>query len=163
MPYRVRPIRWDLMVNPMMAGLQAEARAGENLGRSLFAGLASVGDGITRDRVEKESRRRFDAQQGLAQRRFDEQSALAKQGLQLRAADMLLEQEARMEKLREAQARETALADGLGLAVESAVQEAATTGTVGEETKQALTQISSILGGPGRSQEVLDLRAGKPP
>lgn len=71
MPYRVRPIRWELLVNPSMAGLREEAQANENLARYVAGAGEDIGRGIVRKRQEGESRRRHDEEMRLRAERHN--------------------------------------------------------------------------------------------
>ena len=74
-PYKVRRINWALLVNPSMQGLRTEAEADARKFANIGGGLSSIGAGIVRNRQERESKRRFDAQQSLRQAAFDERKA----------------------------------------------------------------------------------------
>jgi len=71
MPYRVRPIRWDLLTGPVSQGLRTEARANEGLAQNILGGLVGVGQGIRQKKVDAESKRRSDRDFGLRKKAFD--------------------------------------------------------------------------------------------
>lgn len=149
MVYRSRPIDWNLMLNPVSAGLAITARSNENLGRAIYGAGEEIGRGIVRDRLEKESTRRFEIEN---QRHIDD--------LALRR-DIF--QEAKDERLRQRQAQETALLDVVTGASDKATQEAAVLGQVNPATSQVLTQASDALGGPQATAQRLEARQGMSP
>jgi hypothetical protein len=136
MPYRARKIDWSLMIGPRMAGIEAESRASENLSRAIFQGLSSIGEGAARKRQEAESRRRFDAQMGMAA--SDDARADAKLGLEF------AEYEQRQE---ERQANDAALLDELGMATDAVNGSAATTGQPDPQAASRLNDVTGALGG----------------
>jgi hypothetical protein len=152
MPYKVRPLDWRLMLDPTMAGIQSEVAAGARLGGLIAGGGADIGAGITRGRQERESRRRFSAEQSQQQQRMDRSH-----GLDLRR--QALDEREFMERQRERQSNETAMLDGVTHAVSQVEQEMASRGQVKPETGQALTQFTDALGGPEAVQERLAKRA----
>ena len=137
---RVRPIRWELLLDPSMRGLETEARSSENLSRSIMGGLTDIGQGIARGRQEKESRRRFERVQG----REDAEFSLRKEEL--------------LEKKRDRQAYETDWLDSMDLALEAAGVEVETTGTVSPQTTQVVTDLTDALGGPEATKAKVEAR-----
>ena len=71
MVYRVRPIRWDLLVNPVTEGLRTEAAADARKFANLGSGIESVGQNIRQKKVDAENKRRSDRDFGLRQQAFD--------------------------------------------------------------------------------------------
>jgi len=84
MPYRARPIRWDLLVQPTMQGLAIEAQADANMNQSILAGLLGVGRGIQQGAANKENKRRYEQDTAESNRRFGLQDQRAQAGLDLR-------------------------------------------------------------------------------
>ena len=79
MPYRGRPIRWDLLLRPTMQGLATEAQADARMNQNVMGGLLSIGDSIKTGRQAKESKRRYekdyDLREGHLQLRKDQVEA----------------------------------------------------------------------------------------
>jgi len=68
MPFRPRPIRWDLLVNPSMQALDIRARADSRMNQNILSGLLNLGQGIRQGAVTKENTRRFNLTNARADR-----------------------------------------------------------------------------------------------
>lgn len=147
MPYRVRPIRWDLLINPAMRGVEIEAQASRDLSRSVLGGLVDVGDNIVRARQEKESSRRFDAEQSRLQDALD-----------LRKSEFAYAVGQDQQRQAERYANDQALLDGLEQAVDLI-----DTGQAPPGANEALLDLTQAVGGPAQAQQKLDLRAQTAP
>ena len=147
MPYRARPIRWELLLNPSMRGIDIRARASENLAGMILGGAQQVGAGIVRGRQEKESRRRY--QQDFALR-----SEMQRGSLALRQAELQDQQARQLRADEEEQARATALSSLL-MGTTDAVSEA---GALGVEIPPDLAaqhrKTIDAVGGPQRAQAI---------
>lgn len=140
MPYRVRPINWDLLVSPKMRGIEIEAQGAAQTARNIQSGFEGLGAGLDLRRQEAESKRRFDVQNARA----DEELGLSRARFGM---DLLEYQERQLDR----QAAEEDALEDLGIVSEQAVQEAATQGQVNPVTAQSLWDLANNLGGPNRA------------
>lgn len=148
MPYRSRRIDWRLYTEPASRGIAEEARASENLSRSILSGLMNVGQGIASGRREAESRRRYDREADRADR-----------AMTLRENEYGLRQAQHLEDIRDRQAYDTEMLDALGLGVEAVQAEAAQGGAASPESAEVVRRATDALGGPGAAQARLERRA----
>lgn len=134
MPYRARPINWNFLLEPTMAGLQTEAAANRQLGANIVEAGRDVGQGLKNKRTEAESNRRFDAEQGLRERESDRQDA--ELGIKLKQAQ-------------EDQAYTSEAGDRFAKLSEVMNMEVSTLGQPRPETLDAAKQIDDMLKSKG--------------
>lgn len=150
MAYRVRPLNWNLLLQPTMEGLNTEAQASSKLGSMIAGAGGEIGAGFTRKRQEAESKRRFDADQAESARRFDINDSRQREEFDLRRQDRL---DVLTEKERERQANQSSLLDMVETTTQMALG--------GDPTAlQVLPEAANALGGPAATQEKLATRTG---
>ena len=91
MPYRSRATRWDLLLQPYMAGLQTKARAGAQRRQNVHNSLAALAGVITRSKDRSQQESQF--QRTLTQRKdiADRELAIRQGHLDVRNAQLLEE------------------------------------------------------------------------
>lgn len=155
MPYRMRPTRWDLLVNPTLAGLREEAEASARFGQTLIGSGAAIGEGIARGKTRREQQRRFNEEMGL--RKADD--ARADRAQDREDAEFLLRYEEAEERRRDRQASDTDMLNDLGVVTESMAAEAAAGGQPSPQTAQDFKRTVDGLGGAQAAYDRIARRA----
>lgn len=155
MPYRMRPTRWDLLVNPTLAGLREEAEASARFGQTLIGSGAAIGEGIARGKTRREQQRRFNEEMGL--RKADD--ARADRAQDREDAEFLLRYEEAEERRRERQAYDTEATDTVQETAERLGIEVAHTGAVNPETQRQFRGGVDHLGGAQAAYDRIARRA----
>lgn len=152
MPYRVRPINWDLLLQPTMAGISIKAQADRDLANTILSSTGQIAEGIDRTRALKESTRRFDVEQ-----------ARLREAMQLREAEFLLEYDLKSRDRLDEQARGDTVLAALGLATENVVTETNERGRPSPAAANALIRLEEAAGGRRVARARLNVLAAQPP
>ena len=145
MPFRPRPIRWDLLVNPSMQALDIRARADARMNQNILSGLLNLGQGIRQGAASTESKRRFDITSGISQGHLDIRTAESE------AQEGRLKQQ-ELDR-QEAESTYTDMLDNL-------VGQMNSTGKASPEQASQFQQVTEAVGGQRAASAKLQERAG---